>query len=47
MLFRAAEPGPVARTSGKCPKTVAADVINTGRSRVNEASRIASILAMP
>ena len=47
LLFRAAEPGPVASTSGKCPKTVAAEVINTGRSRVNEASRIASILAIP
>ena len=41
MLLRAAAPGPVARTSGRCPKTVAAEVISTGRSRVNEASRIA------
>ena len=31
MLFRAPAPGPVARTSGKCPKTVAAVVIRIGR----------------
>jgi len=34
-------------TSGKCPNTVAADVINTGRSRVNDASRSATSFATP
>ena len=47
MLFRAAEPGPVASTRGKWPNTVAAEVMSTGRSRVSEASRIAASLACP
>ncbi len=47
MLLRAAEPGPVASTSGKWPKTVAADVIRTGRSRVSAAWRSATSLATP
>ena len=47
MLLRASAPGPDTSTSGKCPKTVAAEVISTGRSRVSDASRSASILARP
>ena len=39
--------GPVARTSGKCPTTVAAVVIRMGRSRVDAASITASSLLMP
>jgi len=47
MLLRAADPGPVANTSGRWPNTVAADVISTGRSRVSDASRSAASLASP
>jgi len=38
MELRAAAPGPLARMSGKCPATVATEVIKIGRSRVPAAS---------
>ena len=47
MLLRAPAPGPVARTSGKCPTTVAAVVIRIGRRRVLAASTTARILSRP
>src|SRR5207245_11543375 len=47
MLLRASAPGPVTSTRGRWPKTVAADVISTGRSRVNDASRSAAPFARP
>ena len=42
MLFLDPAPGPLASTSGKCPATVATDVIKIGRNRVPAASMIAS-----
>ena len=47
MPLRASAPGPVTSTSGRCPKTVVADVISTGRSRVSDASRNASSFFSP
>ena len=46
MLLRASAPGPDTKTSGR-PKTVAAEVISTGRRRVSEASRTAAMRARP
>jgi len=45
MLFRAMAPGPVASMSGKCPATVATDVMSTGLKRVPAASMIALSLS--
>ena len=42
-----AAPAPDTRVSGKCPATVATDVIRMGRSRVRVASRTASIFERP
>jgi hypothetical protein len=47
MLLRAAAPGPVTKISMRCPNTVAADVISTGRRRVAAARRMAVILSTP
>ena len=47
MLLRAPAPGPVARTSGKWPTTVAAVVIMIGRNRVPDASSTAASLSLP
>ena len=47
MLLRAAAPGPDASTRGRWPKTVAAEVMSTGRSRVRAASRTAASTRKP
>ena len=45
--LRAPAPGPVAKTSGKWPMTVAAVVIRIGRRRVAAASMTACSLSRP
>ena len=47
MLLRAPAPGPVARTRGKWPTTVATLVMRTGRSRVPAASMTACSRSRP
>ena len=47
MLLRAPAPGPLAKTSGMWPMTVAAVVMRIGRSRVSAASMTAWTLSRP
>jgi len=47
ILFRAAAPGPVTKTKGKCPATVATEVIRIGGKRLPAASNTALNLSNP